>query len=357
MRQPKKTDCTMIQNRLWLLLLAFCAAMALHAQRNRNVYVPKAGTLSEMIPHAENDSITCLRLQGKLNATDFRYLRDSLPKLRLLDLSKATIGFYAGKNGTWNGFHVYTANVLPAYAFCQQMEDSTFQGKESLHHVILPQGVKMVDRAAFKGCSHLHICQLRRHKAPRLQPEALTDSVTSIFVPEGSGDTYRSNEEWKKFAIAEGKPSSAYIRITRLGSLASELQRKGKQPKDIHFLVIEGKLDEADFTLIRDYMPNLMSIDMRRTNATAIPEYTFTQKKNLLRVILPQNLKSIGQRAFSGCTRMCDNLILPPSVTAIEFGAFMGCENLKSVIVTGNNLTTLGEQLFGEGKGKLVYAP
>ena len=186
----------MIQNRLWLLLLAFCAAMALHAQRNKNVYVPKAGTLSEMIPHAENDSITCLRLQGKLNATDFRYLRDSLPKLRLLDLSKATIGFYAGKNGTWNGFHVYTANVLPAYAFCQQMEDSTFQGKESLHHVILPQGVKMIDRAAFKGCSHLHICQLRRHKAPRLQPEALADSVTSIFVPEGSGDTYRSNEEW-----------------------------------------------------------------------------------------------------------------------------------------------------------------
>ena len=237
------------------------------------------------------------------------------------------------------------------------MEDSTCQGKESLHHGILPQGVKMIDRAAFKGCSHLHIGQLRRHKAPRLQPEALTDSVTSIFVPEGGGDTYRSNEEWKKFAIAEGKPSSAYIRITRLGSLASELQRKGKQPKDIHFLVIEGKLDEADFTLIRDYMPNLMSIDMRRTNATAIPEYTFTQKKNLLRVILPQNLKSIGQRAFSGCTRMCDNLILPPSVTAIEFGAFMGCENLRSVIVTGNNLTTLGEQLFGEGKGKLVYAP
>lgn len=345
----------MIRNRLWLLTLTLCAAMALHAQQIKNIYVPKAGTLSEMISKEESDSVAYLRLQGKLNAVDFRYLRDGFPRLRLIDLSQAAIGLYAGKNGTWDGFHIYTANTLPAYAFCTQHADSTFQGKESLRHVILPQELKMIDRAAFKGCSHLYICQLRRSKAPRLQPEALADSLTSIFVPEGCGDTYRSSDEWKTFAIAEGKPSSAHLRITRLSSLGSELQRKGKQPKDIHFLVVEGKLDEADFTLIRDYMPNLMSIDMRETSATSIPEYTFTQKKFLLRVALPKDLKSIGQRAFSGCTRLCGDLVLPPSVTAIEFGAFMGCDKLKHVVITGNSLTTIGEQLFGDGTGKLVY--
>lgn len=343
-------------NRLWLLALVLCATMALHAQRVKNVYLPKAGTLSEMIPKAEADSITNLHLQGKLNAVDFRYLRDGFPRLHQIDLSKASIGFYAGKNGTWNGFHIYNAHVLPAYAFCRQLADSTFQGKESLRHVILPRELKMIDRAAFKGCRHLHICQLRRDKAPRLQPEALADSVTSVFVPEGCSDTYRSDEAWKAFAIAEGEPSAVFVRIGRLGSLGNELMRKGKQPKDIHFLVVEGKLDEADFRLIRDYMPNLMSIDLRRSNATTIPEYTFTQKKFLLRVILPKDLKSIGQRAFSGCTRLSGKLVLPPSVTAIEFGAFMGCDRLESVVVTGNSLTTLGEQLFGDGKGKLVYA-
>lgn len=345
----------MIRNKLWLWMLALLAATTLQAQHIKNVYLPRAGTLADMITAAEADSITHLHLQGKLNAVDFRYMRDRLPRLRLIDLSQASIGLYAGKNGPWNGFHIYTANVLPAYAFCTQQADSTFQGKESLHHVILPQDLKMIDRASFKGCTHLHICQIRRHKAPRLQPEALADSLTAFFVPEGCGDSYRSNEEWKRFAIAEGEPSAAFVQVSRLGNLGNELLKKGKQPKEVHFLVVEGKLDEADFTLIRDYMPNLISINMRKTNATTIPEYTFTQKKFLLRVVLPQNLKSIGQRAFSGCTRLCGDLVLPPSVTAIEFGAFMGCDNLKSVVVTGNNLTTLGEQLFGESKGKLVY--
>ena len=60
-------------------------------------------------------------------------------------------------------------------------------------------------------------------------------------------------------------------------------------------------MDEADFTLIRNYMPNLVSVDLSRCNATVIPDYTFTQKKYLLNIKLPHGLKSIGQRAFSGC--------------------------------------------------------
>ena len=140
-----------------------------------------------------------------------------------------------------------------------------------------------------------------------------------------------------------------------MGSLASELLRDGKQPKDVNFLTIEGKLDDADFTLIRDYMPNLVSIDLSKSNATAIPDYTFTQKKYLLNVVLPHGLKSIGQRVFSGCGRLCGTLLLPPGVTAIEYGAFIGCDNLRYVQATGNKITTLGDNLFGEGKDRLIY--
>jgi len=43
-------------------------------------------------------------------------------------------------------------------------------------------------------------------------------------------------------------------------------------------------------------------------------------------------------------------------VTAIEFGAFMGCDNLRYVVATGDQITTLGDSLFGEGGGnKLIY--
>ena len=137
-------------------------------------------------------------------------------------------------------------------------------------------------------------------------------------------------------------------------SLASILLREGIQPKEVNFLTIEGKMDEADFKLLRDYMPNLVSVDMARCNATQIPDYTFTQKKYLLRIILPKGLKTIGQRAFSGCVRLTD-IELPPQVSAIEFGAFMGCERLRQVRVTGNVITALGDNLFGDGPGRLVY--
>ena len=112
-----------------------------------------------------------------------------------------------------------------------------------------------------------------------------------------------------------------------MGKLEEEILKAGLQPRDINFLTVEGKLDNADFKLIRDYMPNLVSVDISRTNATAIPDFTFAQKKYLLNMKLPHNLKSIGQRVFSNCGRLCGTLELPASVTAIEFGAFMGCDN------------------------------
>ena len=64
----------------------------------------------------------------------------------------------------------------------------------------------------------------------------------------------------------------------------------------------------------------------------------------------------IGTAADNNCGRLCGTLELPASVTAIEFGAFMGCDNLRYVLATGNKITTLGDNLFGEGvPSKLVY--
>ncbi len=338
-----------------MLAIALLATLPVFSQKTKKIYVPKAGTMVEMLTEEEANQITHLRLQGKLNAVDFRHLRDEFKQLRSLDISQASISLYAGKGGTQEGFHIYPANTLPAYAFCKERDEFAYIGKETLRRIILPAGLREIGKAAFKGCSQLGICQIRDTHAPRLASEALADSLTAIFVPEGSSNTYRSREEWNNFALMEGEPTGAKVQISRMGSLASELVQKGKQPKDINFLTVEGKLDEADFSLIRDYMPNLVYIHMENCNAKVIPAYTFTQKKFLLKVVLPKELKSIGQRAFSGCTRLCGTLVLPPTLTAIEFGAFIGCDNLHQVVATGNQITTLGDKLFGEEESKLVY--
>ena len=284
----------------------------------------------------------------KLNGRRLRHLRDEFPSLKVLeylqcrnqDVQRKSRHIPNGK------FYIYMANFIPAYAFSNVVNGVT-KGKQTLEKVILSEKIKNIEDAAFKGCDNLKICQIRKKTAPNLLPEALADSVTAIFIPLGSSDAYRFKNRWEHFAFIEGEPLETTIQVGAMGKLEDEIMKAGLQPRDINFLTIEGKLDNADFKLIRDYMPNLVSVDISRTNATAIPDFTFAQKKYLLNMKLPHNLKSIGQRVFSNCGRLCGTLELPASVTAIEFGAFMGCDNLRYVLATGNKITTLGDNCSG----------
>ena len=109
--------------KLLTLAIALCLALPVLAQKTKKIYVPKAGTMVEMLTEEEANEITHLRLQGRLNAVDFRHLRDEFKNLRSLDISQASISLYAGKGGTQEGFHLYPANTIPAFAFCRQRDD------------------------------------------------------------------------------------------------------------------------------------------------------------------------------------------------------------------------------------------
>lgn len=344
--------------KIFLVIAGLGLILNVSAQKSKRYTVAKPGTLIEMLTEDEANEITHLTLQGKLNAIDFRHLRDEFKNLQILDISNVSISMYAGKNGTHpDRFYVYPPNCIPSYAFCKQQADGTYEGKTTLTQIILSDKTKNIEDGAFKGCTNLKICQIRKKTPPNLMDEALADSITAIFVPLGSTDAYRHEKKWDTFAFIEGEPVGVTVQIATMGSLASELVRAGIQPHTVNYLTVEGKMDEADFTLVRNYMPNLVSVDLSKCNATAIPDYTFTQKKYLLNITLPHGLKSIGQRAFSGCGRLCGTLELPSGVTAIEYGAFMGCKNLRYIMATGNKITTLGDAIFGDEANKLVYKP
>lgn len=340
------------------LSLSLCS-VAVMAQREHNVrtfHVEKPGTLVEQLTEEEANQITDLTLTGKLNAIDFRHLRDEFNRLQKLDLSGASISLLAGKGGTsFGNINLYRANSIPAYAFCTHKSDGTFSGKTTLQHIILPNKVRNIEDAAFLACLNLEICEIRKTTPPNLLPQALNDSITAIFIPTGSIEKYREKGNWKNFVFIEGKPVKTHLQIARNSSLASELQSKGVHPKEVNFLTIEGKLDDADFLLIRDYMPNLVSVNLSECNATVIPSYTFAQKKCLLKIILPKGLKRIGQKAFEACTHLFGTLVLPSTVSAIEHEAFTGCDRLKLVIATGDRMTTLGDNLFGSSQGRFIY--
>lgn len=323
----------------------------------RTYNVLKAGQLKSEMTEEEARTITHLTLTGKINAQDFKLMRDSMPQLEVLDLTNASISALAGKGGTSNeSFIIYVSKCIPEYAFCKNA-DGKLEGKKSLREVWLPTHTFNIEKYAFYDCSHLNRLVLRKKKAPNLFPDALNDSITAVFVPLGSKDTYRNHKGWEPFNILEGIPIHASVHLSSPGTLGDELLKTGNQPSDIHYLSVSGPLNEADFKLIRDFMPKLVSIDLSKTTAVEIPDYTFSQKRFIMEIALPQGLKEIGARAFSGCTRLGKTLLLPPEVRSIGEGAFLDCDRLQQVIVTGRNLTVIGGDLFRNDKNKLVYPP
>lgn len=348
--------------KIFSYVLLFLPIGTINAQSDQTyIYkVEKAGQLQAEMTRSEAHSIRNLTLSGNLNARDFQLMRDSMDCLAILDLKDVSIKGMTGRGGTSpGGFNLYTPRTIPEYAFCKKddTKDAPLQGKRSLREVWLPENLTTIDRYAFYGCRNLRLLVCTRKEAPNLFPDALNDSLTVVFVPVGCRDTYKNKDRWGGFNILEGTPIRISIEVSTPGTLSDEILRLGHQPSEINYLTVSGTLDNNDLKIIRDFMPKLVSIDLTRTTLTRIPDYTFSQKKFLTEVLFPPTLQSIGERAFSGCIRLGQDLILPPELNSIGEGAFLDCHRLQRVLVTGNKLSVIGKDLFRNDQNKLIYRP
>ena len=80
------------------------------------------------------------------------------------------------------------------------------------------------------------------------------------------------------------------------------------------------------------------------SNVTALEDGTFMDCKSLVNIVLPDNLKSIGWKAFSRCRGLI-NIELPNTVTSISMYAFENCDNLKSINIP-SSVNSIGKDVF-----------
>lgn len=346
----------MIRIKPYILFAFICLSTVLYGQtKSQIINLSKTGMLSSYIPSDQAIKLTHLKINGKMNAIDFKYLRDGFINLQVLDLSTTDIKNYVGKNGTLDQFHLYKANNIPTHAFSERT-DYAPKERLALKKVILPASVERIESFAFAYCPNLEILVFRGCEPPKLTDTALSPKRTVIFVPAGCKDIYSRNSDWNQFTIIDSDPVCLTVELGKDDDLATELLNKGYQPKNVHYLTISGVVDLDDLKIIRNYMLDLIYLDIKDTDITDIPDYTFTQKVNLRQVLLPNSLKSIGISAFSNCIQLGPKLVLPSSVTTINSEAFMNCPSLEKVQATGNGITVLGEHIFGENQiNKLVY--
>ena len=252
------------------------------------IKLDEAGTLPYKISANEKNLITNLKIVGKINGTDLKFIREMAGrvneektdgKLSILDLSEAKI-VAGGDAYVRYGDNYYTSN--------DKLGDWAFYGCSGLTSLTIPSGVTSIGDKAFRGCSRL----------------------TSLTIPSG----VTSIGDWA-FSGCSGLtslpiPSS----VTSIGNYA--------------FYGCSG----------------LTSLTLP-SGVTSIGNYTFYGCRGLTSLTLPSSVTSIGNDAFTGCSGLT-SLTLPSGVTSIGDYAFYGCSGLTSLTLP-SSVTSIGDWAFG----------
>ena len=99
---------------------------------------------------------------------------------------------------------------------------------------------------------------------------------------------------------------------------------------------------------------NLVSVTLS-TSMIRIEESVFSGCSSLANVTIPDSVTSIGRGAFSDCSRLT-NITIPDSVTSIETNAFSRCNSLTSVTIP-SSVTSIVHAFSGKNLTSIIVSP
>ena len=271
--------------------------------RQITLKLDEAGTLPTKIAVSRKNLITNLKIVGKINGTDLKFIREMAGrdyyrektdgKLSILDLSEAKIVAGGDAYVSYWGSGQNTNN--------DKLGDYVFYGCSGLTSLTIPSGVTEIGESAFSGCSGLTSL-------------TLPSSVTSIGYYAFKGCSGLTS-----LTIPSG--------VTKIGAGA-----------------FNGCSGLTSLTI--------------PSGVTSIGRYAFYGCSRLTSLTLPSGVTEIGELAFNGCSGLT-SLTIPSGVTSIGDYAFSGCSGLTSIYVYPENLPELGTDIFTgcDAKNCTVYVP
>lgn len=131
-----------------LCSIAFCS----NAQVSKTVEVVTPGTLGRYFLLQDINTVNNLTVIGMLDVRDFKFIRDSLPSISVVDLSGSHIVAYSGDGGTSSDSSEYPADEMPAYGFSRTTESAN---NGYLKKIRLPNSLKTFGEGAFAYCNGL----------------------------------------------------------------------------------------------------------------------------------------------------------------------------------------------------------
>ena len=359
--------------------------------RQITLKLDEAGTLPDRIGENQKYLITNLKIVGKINGTDLKFIREMAGrdfngeitdgKLSILDLSEAKI--VAGGDAYVRFYYTYN-DELGIYAFkgCSGLTsmiipsgvtsigDWTFEGCRGLTSLTIPSGVTSIGDRAFHGCSGLTSLTLPSgvtsignyafHDCSGLTSLTIPSSVTSI----GYG-AFECCSGLTSLTIPSGVTSigkwafngcSGLTSLTIPSGVTSIGDEAFSGCRGLTSLTIPSGVTSIGKWAFA-YCSGLTSLTIP-SGVTSIGIAAFSGCSGLTSLVIPSSVTEIGGRAFSGCSGLT-SLTIPSGVTSIGKWAFNGCSGLTSIYVYPKKMPELGTDIFTgcDAKNCTVYVP
>ena len=285
------------------------------------------------------------------------------------------------------------------------IDGRTFEGCYALQSIHLSKNIVSIGEQAFYGCSALSEITLPE-SVTSIGKNAFTSQMLSVTVSGNTPaileqDAFRGNTiffvpnvdvykaAWSDYQfIVPKNGTAATVHLEAMSDKSALQQTLGVDSmQKITSLTVSGTINGYDIMMMRNQMPNLLDIDLRDAHIVAnnheytkgyhskqdtLTAYSFTGTGTHIRkavlpnsvvwieqnvfnaaylreVVLPENLQTVGDSTFLGCSAL-STLTLPETLATIGKSAFQGT-GLLSVSLPAN-VKTIGEKAFaGRGDG------
>ena len=197
-------------------------------------------------------------------------------------------------------------------------------------------------------------------------------SNCTLYVPQGTKNTYSKADVWKNFGKIIEYNNQATITLEQPGTLPQKINDSDKNL--ITHLKIKGNINGTDLRFIREMAGvsvtgeitdgELANLDLSEAKIVSGGDYyyqdsndtkyytkddelgvcAFSKCWGLKDISLPGDLKSVGDFAFSDCSSL-ETINLPSGITTIGNYAFWYCENLTSLTLP-SGLISIGDRAF-----------
>ena len=190
--------------------------------------------------------------------------------------------------------------------------------------------------------------------------------------------------DWQADNTSHGSESREYVVVhnTEVGRLKKTIvDRLEMDPAKIKNLKVTGQISREDYSFMSDEMTSLTRLNLKEAESVidgvySIPSHAFSNKKTLIKCVLPDKLQRIEVNAFEN-TGLTGAVILPEgleylsgfkdakSITNVRFpstlkeikeAAFCGCESLMCELAFPESLEIIGYESFQRSsvRGRLV---